>query len=114
LGVTVARGVDEALDGADAVIALRLQRERMEQGLLSSASEYARMWGIDPRRVALMKPEAVVLHPGPMNRGVEISPEVADGPRSVIFDQVTNGVAVRCAVLERCAEAIRARRKERT
>ena len=106
LGVQVARTVEEAMSGADAVMTLRLQRERMEQGLLASASEYARVWGIDARRVALLHPDAVVMHPGPVNRGVELSPAVMDGERSVIFDQVTNGVAVRCAVLERCAAAL--------
>ena len=106
LGVTVAPSVDEAMSGADAVMTLRLQRERMELGLLATLSEYARVWGIDPQRVALMKPEAVVMHPGPVNRGVELAPEVMDGPRSVIFEQVTNGVAVRCAVLKRCATAL--------
>ncbi len=106
LGVTVAPGADQAMSGADAVMTLRLQRERMEQGLLASLSEYARVWGINARRVALMKPEAVVMHPGPANRGVELAPEVMEGPRSVVFEQVTNGVAVRCAVLKRCAAAL--------
>lgn len=109
LGVAVAPSVEDALAGADAAMALRIQKERMESGLLPSLGEYARVWGITEARVALMKPEAVVLHPGPMNRGVEIAPEVADGPRSVIFDQVENGVAVRCAVLRRCAGRAAAR-----
>ena len=107
LGVAVAPSVEDALHGADGAMALRLQRERMEQGLLASVSEYARRWGVDARRAELLDPGGVVLHPGPMNRGVEISSEVADGPRSVIFGQVTDGVAVRCAVLGRCAAAIR-------
>jgi aspartate carbamoyltransferase catalytic subunit len=106
LGVEHAANVDDAMRGADAAMALRLQRERMDQGLLASTSEYARTWGVNARRVELMKPGAVVLHPGPMNRGVEISSEVADGPRSVIFAQVTDGVAERCAVLARCARAL--------
>ncbi len=106
LGCMVADTIEEAMHGADAVMALRLQRERMEGGLLPSLGEYSRVWGINPERVALMKPEAVVLHPGPMNRGVEIAPEVADGHSSVIFRQVENGVAVRCAVLTRCAAAL--------
>jgi aspartate carbamoyltransferase catalytic subunit len=106
LGCEVATTVDEALEGADAVMALRLQRERMECGLLPSLGEYARTWGVTAARVSRMKPEAVVMHPGPMNRGVEIAAEVADGPRSVIFRQVENGVAVRCAVLMRCASAL--------
>src|SRR5262249_22637971 len=79
-------------------------------GLLPSLSEYARVWGLTPARVALMKPEAVVLHPGPMNRGVEISPDVADGERSRILAQVENGVAVRSAVLSRLARAALERR----
>jgi aspartate carbamoyltransferase catalytic subunit len=109
LGCTLAPTVEDAMAGADAVMALRIQSERMEQGLLPSLGEYARVWGITRERVQLMKPDAVVLHPGPMNRGVEITPEVADGERSVIFDQVENGVAIRCAVLGRCAAAWGAR-----
>jgi aspartate carbamoyltransferase catalytic subunit len=103
LGCTVAATAEEALEGADAAMTLRLQRERMDRGLLASTGEYARVWGLSLERVALMKKEAVVMHPGPMNRGVEIAPEVADGPRSVIFDQTANGVPVRCAVLSWCA-----------
>jgi aspartate carbamoyltransferase catalytic subunit len=106
LGCEVSTDVDQAMEGADAVMALRLQRERMESGLLPSLGEYARHWGVNPARIARMKPDAVVMHPGPMNRGVEISADAADGPRSVVFDQVENGVAVRCAVLLRCASAI--------
>lgn len=107
LGCTVAPSLDEALEGADGVMALRLQRERMEKGLLPALNEYAAVWGLTAKRVALMKPDAVAMHPGPMNRGIELSNEVADGPRSVIFTQVANGVAVRCAVLKRCWDAIR-------
>jgi aspartate carbamoyltransferase catalytic subunit len=103
LGCTVAPTLDEAMEGADAAMALRIQRERMERGLLPSLAEYTRVWGIDAARVRRMKPDAVVLHPGPVNRGVELAPDVADGERSVILDQVANGVAVRCAVLRRCA-----------
>ena len=106
LGCTVAASVDEAMEAADAVMALRIQRERMEAGLLPSLSEYTRTWGIDAARVRRMKPDAVVLHPGPVNRGVELAPDVADGERSVILDQVANGVAVRCAVLRRCVTAM--------
>lgn len=105
LGAEIAPSADEALAGADGVMALRLQKERMDSGRLPSFSEYARVWGIDTRRVSLMKRDAVVLHPGPLNRGVEITPEVADGERSVILDQVRNGVWVRCAVMARCARA---------
>jgi aspartate carbamoyltransferase catalytic subunit len=106
LGCAVAASVDEAMEGADAVMALRIQRERMEAGLLPSLSEYTRTWGIDAARVRRMKADAVVLHPGPVNRGVELAPDVADGERSVILDQVANGVAVRCAVLRRSAAAV--------
>jgi aspartate carbamoyltransferase catalytic subunit len=106
LGCRLAPSAEEAMAGADAVMTLRLQRERMEAGLLPAAREYARLWGIDRERVALMKPDAVVLHPGPMNRGIEITPEVADGPRSRILDQVENGVAVRCAVLAMLSRSV--------
>ena len=107
LGCTVAPSLEEALEGADGVMALRLQRERMEKGLLPSLNEYAAVWGLSAKRVALMKPEAVVMHPGPINRGIELSNEVADGPRSVILAQVNNGVAVRCAILKRSWNAVR-------
>ena len=90
----------QALDGCDVVMMLRLQRERMDEGLVSSLEEYYRDWGLSPEALALAKPDAIVLHPGPMNRGVEIADTVADGPQSVILDQVSNGVAVRMAVLE--------------
>ena len=102
LGCDVAPALEDALQGADGVMALRLQHERMESGLLPSLGEYSRHWGLTLERLRLMKPEAVVMHPGPMNRGVEIAPEVADGGRSVIFDQTANGVPVRCAVLAWC------------
>jgi len=109
LGCTLAATADEALAGADAVMALRIQRERMERGLLPSFSEYAKSWGIDARRVALMKPDAVVMHPGPVNRGLELAVDVVDGPRSVVLKQVENGMGVRSAVLRRSARAIRER-----
>ena len=102
LGCAVAATVDQAMEGADAAMALRLQKERMDSGLLPSLGEYSRVWGITPERVRRMNRDAVVLHPGPMNRGVEVATEVADGERSVILDQVENGVALRCAVLARC------------
>jgi aspartate carbamoyltransferase catalytic subunit len=98
-GVGYEEDVDRALDGADAVIALRLQRERQEAGLLPSLREYALEWGITEDRVARMTPGAPVLHPGPMNEGVEIDAAVAHGSRSLIERQVTNGVAVRMALL---------------
>ncbi len=105
LGCMVVGTVEEAMEGADAVMALRLQRERMDSGLLPSLGEFSRVWGLSPERVRLLARDAVVLHPGPMNRGVEVAPEVADSERSVILSQVTNGVALRCAVLARCARA---------
>ncbi len=98
-GVSYEQDADRALDGADAVIALRLQRERQESGLLPSLREYAQTWGLTEERVARMRPGAPVLHPGPMNEGIEIDAAVAHGPRSLIERQVTNGVAVRMALL---------------
>lgn len=91
--------LDDALAGADAVMMLRVQSERMNAAFFPSAREYSRRYGLDSRRQALMPPEALVLHPGPMNRGMEITAEVADSARSVIVEQVTNGVYVRMAVL---------------
>jgi aspartate carbamoyltransferase catalytic subunit len=91
--------VDVALRDADVVMVLRIQRERMASGLLPSMREYAARYGLTTTRLALAKPAALVMHPGPMNEGVEIAPEVAAGAQSVITDQVTNGVAIRMAVL---------------
>ena len=105
LGATVEHDLEKALKGADAVNVLRLQLERMEQGFVSSLSDYALAYQLTTERADLMKPDALVLHPGPMNRGVEISSEAADGPRSVILEQVANGVFVRMAVLALCEEA---------
>jgi aspartate carbamoyltransferase catalytic subunit len=102
LGARVEHSVEKALEGADAVNVLRLQLERMEQGFVPSLADYARAYRLTPARAALMKPEAFVLHPGPMNRGVEIDSEVADGPRSLILDQVSNGVLIRMAALTLC------------
>lgn len=98
-GVTVTASLKEALGAADAVMMLRLQLERMDAAFIPSSREYSRLWGVGLRQLEWMKPDAFVLHPGPVNRGIELSPEVADGPRSVILDQVENGVAVRMAVL---------------
>jgi aspartate carbamoyltransferase catalytic subunit len=95
----VTTSVDEALRDADVVMALRIQRERMAAGLLPSLREYAARYGLTRERLALARPGALVMHPGPMNEGVEIAPDVAAGAQSVITDQVTNGVAVRMAVL---------------
>lgn len=93
--------LDAALRDADVVMTLRLQRERMEDGLVDSLDGYQRDFGITTESLRAAKPDAIVMHPGPMNRGVEISDEVADGPQSVILRQVANGVKVRMAVLER-------------
>ena len=93
--------LDAALRDVDVVMTLRLQRERMEDGLVESLDAYHRDFGITAERLRLAKPDAIVMHPGPMNRGVEISDEVADGPQSVILRQVANGVKMRMAVLER-------------
>jgi aspartate carbamoyltransferase catalytic subunit len=95
----VTTSVDEALRDADVVMALRIQRERMESGLLPSLREYAARYGLTRERLALARPGALVMHPGPMNEGVEIAADVASGAQSVITDQVTNGVAVRMAIL---------------
>jgi len=99
-GCTVAPTLDAALEGVDVVMMLRLQRERMEEGLVPSLEAYFTEYGLDSKRLARAARDAIVLHPGPMNRGVEIADEVADGPQSVILEQVANGVAVRMAVLE--------------
>jgi aspartate carbamoyltransferase catalytic subunit len=100
LGVERSQDLDAALEGADAAMMLRIQLERQNDSLFPSAREYARFWGLSPARAARLKPGALILHPGPINRGVEIHPEVADGPRSVILEQVANGVAIRRAILE--------------
>lgn len=91
--------LDASLGEVDAVMMLRVQRERMNAAFFPSAREYSRRYGLDTRRFALLPPEAIVLHPGPMNRGMEITADVADSDRSVIVEQVTNGVYVRMAVL---------------
>ncbi|GAN77852.1 aspartate/ornithine carbamoyltransferase [Acidisphaera rubrifaciens HS-AP3] len=101
LGVEVHHDMRTGLDGADVVMMLRLQRERMEGGLVPSAREYFRFFGLDAEKLAYARPDAIVMHPGPMNRGVEIDSAVADDPgRSVIREQVEMGVAVRMAVLD--------------
>lgn len=98
-GVRVARDLDAVLPEVDAVELLRVQRERMHRAYFPSTREYATEWGLDARRLQLLKPDAIVLHPGPMNRGVEITADVADAPQAVITEQVTNGIAVRMAAL---------------
>lgn len=99
MGVRVFHDMDEGLKGVDVVIMLRLQNERMSGALLPSAQEYFKSYGLTPERLALAKADAIVMHPGPMNRGVEIDSAVADGPQAVILPQVTFGIAVRMAVM---------------
>ncbi|MFM8531654.1 MAG: aspartate carbamoyltransferase catalytic subunit [Ilumatobacteraceae bacterium] len=95
----VSYDLDDALPGANAVMMLRVQRERMNAAYFPSTHEYSRRYGLDTRRASLLADDGIVLHPGPMNRGMEITADVADGRRSVIVEQVTNGVNVRMAVL---------------
>ena len=99
LGVRVFFNLDEALKGADVIMMLRLQIERQGIALFPSIREYSRIYGLTPERLRLAERDVLVMHPGPINRGVEISPEVANSGASVILDQVTNGVAIRMAVL---------------
>ena len=99
LGARVTCSLEEAVAGADVIMMLRLQLERMGQMYLSTLREYSRFFGLAPRHLKLAQPDVIIMHPGPLNRGVEISPEVADGAHSVILAQVTNGVAVRMAML---------------
>lgn len=98
-GARVFHQLDPALKGADVIIMLRIQKERQQQGLFPGLREYARLYGLNNRRLALAAGDALVMHPGPMNRGVEISADIADSSRAVIEEQVTNGVAVRMALL---------------
>jgi aspartate carbamoyltransferase catalytic subunit len=91
--------LDAVLPGADVVMMLRVQRERMDDSFFPSVREYARRYGLDTVRMRMLPEHAIVMHPGPMNRGMEISPDVADSPRSTIVEQVANGVSVRMAVL---------------
>ena len=99
LGVTVFNDMRDGLAGCDVVVMLRLQSERMKGALLPSAGEYFKHYGLTPDKLAVAKPDVIVMHPGPMNRGVEIDSAVADGARSVILPQVTFGIAVRMAVM---------------
>ena len=98
-GARVFHDMEEGLRHADVVMMLRIQMERQDRGFFPSTLEYARYWGLTTERLCLAKKDAIVMHPGPMNRGVEIVSEIADSPRSVILEQVTNGLAVRMAVL---------------
>jgi len=100
LGASVEHDLRRAVDGADAVVMLRIQHERIGDPLIPNTREYSKYWGLNARKAReWLKPEAVILHPGPINRGVELSSDVADGPQSLILDQVQNGVAVRMAIL---------------
>jgi aspartate carbamoyltransferase catalytic subunit len=99
LGVHTSAAVDDAVAGADVIMMLRIQQERMQGAFLPSLREYFTTFGMTAARVARAKPDVIIMHPGPMNRGVEIASDVADGPYSVILEQVANGVAVRMAVL---------------
>jgi aspartate carbamoyltransferase catalytic subunit len=102
----------EGIRGADVVMALRIQRERMPEAASLDADTFNREWGITAENLRLARPGAIVMHPGPMNRGVEITSEVADGPQSVIRDQVRNGVAVRMAVLATIVRNVQLRNVE--
>ena len=106
LGARVCHSLDAALDGADAVMLLRIQHERQTSSHFPSLGEYTSLFGINAERAERLKPGAIIMHPGPINRGVELDSTVADSGRSVILDQVTNGVAIRMAVLFLCASAV--------
>ena len=99
MGCRVTYNLDEALADADVINLLRIQHERQRKTMFPSIGEYARLFGLNRKRLTLTKPEAMIMHPGPMNRGVEIESEIADGDRAVILEQVTNGIAVRMAAL---------------
>ena len=107
MGVKVYTDVEKAVEGADVVMGLRIQLERQKKGLFPSIREYNKYFGIDERRLSLAKPDAILMHPGPVNRGVELNPQVADGSQGVINQQVTNGVCVRMAVLNMLANGKR-------
>ena len=98
-GVRATASIDEAVEGADVVMMLRIQHERMHGHFIPSTREYFTLFGLTAERARRASPDVIIMHPGPMNRGVEIDSEVADGPYSVILEQVANGVAVRMAVL---------------
>lgn len=103
LGVTVSHNLRKALADAEVVMLLRIQHERQNAGMFPSIGEYTSMFGLNQQRASWLHPDAIIMHPGPINRGVEIDSELADGKRSVILDQVTNGIAVRMAVLYLCS-----------
>lgn len=99
LGATVTYDVSEAIDGVDVIMMLRIQQERQNEFMFPSEREYAQRYGLNSARVAAAAKDVLIMHPGPVNRGLEISPEVADGPYSLILEQVSNGVALRMAIL---------------
>jgi aspartate carbamoyltransferase catalytic subunit len=107
MGVSVARHIDDILTSADIINLLRIQHERQRKEYFPSLNEYVRFFGLTKARAAKLKPDCLVMHPGPINRGVEIDSDIADGPQSVILDQVTNGLAVRMAVLYLCSAGSR-------
>jgi aspartate carbamoyltransferase catalytic subunit len=99
MGINVFHNMEEGVRDVDVLMMLRIQMERQGRGFFPSTEEYSKNWGLTPERFSLAKEDAIVMHPGPMNRGIEIASEIADGPRSVILEQVTNGLAVRMAVM---------------
>jgi aspartate carbamoyltransferase catalytic subunit len=99
MGVRVCHTLEEGIKDCDVIIMLRLQNERMSGALLPSSQEFFKTYGLTPEKLQLAKPDAIVMHPGPINRGVELAPDIADGDRAVILEQVTWGVAIRMAVL---------------
>lgn len=111
LGVHVYHNLCKGLQDVDVIIMLRLQKERMEGGFLPSEAEYFKQYGLTDEKLMCAKPGAIVMHPGPINRGVEIASSVADGPRSVILEQVTHGISVRMAVMSMCMGSYAASRE---
>jgi len=107
MGVQVARRIDDIIESADVINLLRIQHERQRKEYFPSVNEYIRFFGLTKERATKLKPSCLVMHPGPINRGVEIDSEVADGPQSLILEQVTNGLAVRMGVLYLCSTAAR-------
>jgi aspartate carbamoyltransferase catalytic subunit len=112
-GLRIEKSIGDAVEGADVVMILRIQRERQDAAFFPSMREYAVHYGLQPKHLEQAAPEAIVMHPGPINRGVEIASEIADGSRSLILDQVTNGVAVRMAVLYLLAGGTRTELEEK-
>lgn len=113
LGVRVFHDLEEGIRDVDVIIMLRLQKERMGSALLPSEHEYFQLYGLTERRLEAAKPDAIVMHPGPINRGVEMDSQVADGPRSVILQQVSFGIAIRMAVMAMAMQVIEPRAKKR-